>query len=87
MWPAVRLLDMFATVVTSGKPLFDELVLLRCFQRDGVHTVTSADVPSVQPVHLQTARWTVFPTEEVRMRDAPRVSVCGVSNSCKHRQQ
>jgi len=52
MWPPGRPFDMFPTAVTSGNPLFDELVFLRCFQGDGVHAMTSADVPSVQPVHF-----------------------------------
>jgi hypothetical protein len=70
-------------IVTSGNPLFDELVLLRSFQGDGVHTVTSAYVPSVKPIHFQTAGWSVFPTEEVSVCYSSGISVSGMSDPCK----
>uniref|UniRef100_A0A8D9BSQ0 Uncharacterized protein n=1 Tax=Cacopsylla melanoneura TaxID=428564 RepID=A0A8D9BSQ0_9HEMI len=38
------------THVASSQPLLDELVLLRGFQTDGIHTMASTDVSSIQPV-------------------------------------
>jgi hypothetical protein len=69
--------------VTSGNSLFDELVLLRSFQRDGVHAVTSANIPGVKPIHFQTARRSVFPTEEVGVCYPSGISVSRMSDPCK----
>lgn len=51
------------------------------FQRDGVHAVSSADVPGIQPVNFQTTCWSMFPTEEVRMQYTASVAVRRVTNS------
>lgn len=70
------------THVTPGNALLHELVLLGGLQGHGVHAVSPADVARVQPVHLQVAGRPVLPAEEVRVRDAPGVSVGGVANTC-----
>jgi len=36
----------------TGNPLLDEIVLLWSFQTHKVHAMTSANVPSVQPINL-----------------------------------
>lgn len=45
----------------------DTTVYLRGLEGDGVHTMSPADVPGIQPVHFQAAGWCMFPTEEVRV--------------------
>lgn len=61
--------------VSAGDALLDELVLLGRLHRDGVHAVPAADVPRVQPVHLQVARRLVLPAEEVRVCYAAGIPV------------
>lgn len=48
---------------------------LRRLQRHGVHAVSSADVPGVEPVHLEVACRGVLPAEEVGVQDSSRVPV------------
>lgn len=67
--------------VASRYPLLNEFVLLRRLQGDGVHAMSAADVTRVEPVDLETPRRPVFPTEEVRVRDAAGVSVVCVAYS------
>lgn len=69
--------------LTSGDSLLDEFVFLGRLERHGVHAVTPAYVPGVQPVNLQVPRRLVLPTEEVRMGYSSRVSVRRVSHTFK----
>jgi len=51
--------------VSSDDPLLDEFIFLWGFQADGIHAMSPADVPGVEPVDFQGASGSVFPTEEV----------------------
>lgn len=66
--------------VAPGKPLLDELVLLRRLQGDGVHTMSSADISGVQPIYFEVAGRSVFPTEEVGVGHTTGISVVGMTH-------
>jgi len=51
--------------IAPGDPLLHKVILLRRLQRNGVHAVPTADVPRIQPIHLQTASGSMLPAEEV----------------------
>lgn len=67
--------------VSAGNALLDEFVLLGRFHRDGVHTMATADVTGIKPVHFQVAGWVVLPAEEVRMGYTTGISVRGVPHA------
>lgn len=69
--------------VASGNPLLDELVFLGRLQGDGVHAVSAADVPGIEPVDLQVPGRLMLPAEEVGVGDASGVAVRRMSHSWK----
>lgn len=64
--------------LTASQLLLDEFVLLKGFEADGVHAVTTADVTGVEPVNFQRRGGRVQPAEEVVVRVAKRISPQGV---------
>lgn len=54
---------------------------LWCFERHSIHTMSSANVSRIQPVHLERPRRLMFPTEEVRMSNATCVPISCVPHS------
>lgn len=72
---------------SAGDPLFHKVILRRGLDAHGVHTVTTANVSCVEPVHLEVPGGAVLPRKEVVVNHAARVPPAGMLHTCGEEQQ